>query len=441
MVYYFKRIPLFTVAAGLLFLFSCKDPNTVGMEVLPANDQLNVVFSDTVSLTTLTVPEDSLATKNLSSNLAGTYVDPYFGICRGSFYSQLLPLKLSPNFGIEPQADSVILALTYTGSYGDTTSSVTVLPQQFNVYQLAEDLHRDSTYYSNRKPTISTLIGSYIFTPNVKDSVLVNGKMEAPQLRIQLDTSFFRTYILNQTGQATLSSVTAFQAYFKGIYVTPDTLNNIGNRILYFNLAAETGITRLHIYYHNATDTGVYDMSIDTKTSCAAVNNFYHNYTGTPVENQLNDSIAGANEVYLQAMAGLKTKIKFPYLKNYSNVGRISINKAELVITVDDSKTNGYAPVDQLAVQGIDADGNGIFTSDFVETPGYRGGVFNTTTKEYSTNISRYVQEVLTGDADEYGLYLVVYGGAIFANRSVLFGGGPLLPSRMKLQITYTLLN
>ena len=439
MIHYFKRLLLYSVAGCLLFLFSCKDPNTVGMEVLPSNDYLNVLYSDTATIISTTVLEDSLTSGNSSSNLAGTNVDPVFGLSRAGFYAQLAPLKLSPNFGVEPQCDSVILALIYTGSYGDTSASA--LPQQFNVYQVTEDMSRDTVYYSNRKIGYSTLIGSYVFTPNIKDSVPVNGKNEAPQLRIQLDTSFFRTYILNQTGQATLGSVSAFQTYFKGIYVTPDTINNIGNRILSFNLAAESLISRLHVYYHNAVDTGVYDMSIDTKVSCVAVNNFYHNYVGSQIESKLNDPVAGSNEVYLQAMAGLKTKIDLPNLKNYKNIGRIAINRAELVISTNPGMINGYSPVGQLAVQGIDSAGKSIFTADYFESTGFRGGVYDATTGEYKTNISRYVQQVLTGKVEDYGLYLVVYGGAVYANRSILYGSGTFLPAGIKLKITYSLLN
>ena len=437
MNYYFNKTAQVLSVAGLLFWNACKDPNTAGLEVLPANDALNVVYSDTASLITFTVREDSLTSTNNSANLAGTCIDNIFGLSRAGFYTKLTPLKLSPNFGVEPQADSVVLSLGYLGEYGDTSEAV--LPQRFNVYQVTEDIIRDTIYYSSRKIAYGTLTGSEVFTPNIKDSVLVEGQKEAPQLRLRLDTAFFRNYILSQSGQVTLGSVTAFQNYFKGIYVTPDTTNTVGNRILYFNLAST--VSKLKIYYHNEIDTGVYDLNMDIKTTSVSVNHFYHNYVGTPVEMQLIDSNLGNSQVFVQAMAGLKTKIKFPFLKNYNDIGRIAINKAELMITVDQTQISGYHPASQLAVQGIDSAGVSVFTADYFESIDFRGGEYDATSGVYKTNITRHIQNVLTGKTEDYGLYLVVYGGSVFANRSVMFGGGPFVPGRMKLQITYSLLN
>lgn len=431
---------LFSAFIGLMIgVSSCKDPENTGLEILPSSDLLNVSYSDTATINSFTVREDSLSASGNSANLVGSYTDPLFGISRAGFFTQLAPLTNSPNFGVEAQADSVVLSLAFSGFYGDTTTGVATLPQTFQVYQVTQDLFKDTTYYSNAKISFGTLLGSQTLTPSTTDSVWMYGKYEAPQLQIHLDTAFFRNYILNQSGQSSLASLSSFQTYFKGIYVTTDTTQNPGNRIFYFNLAST--ISRLHVYYHNAVDTGVYDLQMDAKNTCSTINHFEHNYVGTPVASQLADSSLGVTNVYLQAMAGLKTKIKMPYLKNYLSIGRIAINKAELILTVDDNFIQGYGPVTQLAVQGIDSLGNGIFTGDYFESITFRGGTYNSSTKEYSTNITRYVQQVLTGKVKDYGLYLVVYGGSVFANRSVLTGSSLLSDKRIKIKITYSLLN
>lgn len=416
-------------------VYSCKDPGSAGLEVLPTSDQVAVRFSDTASIVCYSIREDSLTSSNNSANLAGYYNDPVFGICRAGFFAQLAPLTNSPNFGVEPVADSVILSLQYSGSYGDTTVGAT--DQIFHVYQVTQDLYKDSTYYSNDSISYGSLISSGNYAINTKDSVLVNGIREAPQLRLMMDTSFFRTYLLNQSGQATLSSVSAFQAYFKGIYVTPDPASTAGNRILYFNLASS--ITRLHVYYHNATDTGVYDLEINAKNTCATVNHFYHNYSGTQVELQLTDTTLGGSNIYIQAMAGVKAKLRIPYLRNFLSIGRIAINKAELVISVDQPSVMGYHPIGQLAVQGIDSAGKSIFTADYFESIDFRGGNYDQSTLQYKTNITRYIQRVLSGQVTDNGIYLVVYGGSVFANRSVL--RGYQTAEKIKLNLTYSLLN
>ncbi len=421
----------------ILLLHSCREEDQIGLNILPPGDTLSVRFTDTLSIECFTIREDSLSASANSGNLAGSINDPVFGFSRAGFFSQLAPLKNNPNFGVEPKADSVILVLAYTGSYGDTTKAV--WPQTFNVYQVTQDLYKDTVYYSNAGIAYGTRIGSYSFTPAVKDSVWLNGAYEAPQLRIRLDTAFFRTYILNQSGQTTLSSIAQFQSYFKGIYVTPAPGLHPGNRILYFNLAST--LTRLHVYYHNATDTGVYDLQIDAKNSCATINHFEHRYTGTPAGQQLIDSTLGSTRVYIQSMSGLKAKLKLPHLKNILSLGQIAINKAELVMSTETNSAGGYAPVEQLAVTGIDDKGNAVITGDYYESTSYRGGLYNSSTGEYRMTITRYIQQVLTGKANEYGLYVVGQGGSVFANRCVLNGAGPSSAKKIRLEITYSLLN
>lgn len=430
MIYSFKKC-LYTLAILVSFLASaCDDPNTVGLDVLPTSDLLEVQVTDTLTMYTYTVREDSLTTTNTSASLCGNYTDPVFGYSRASFFAQLAPLKNNPDFGVEPKADSVFLFLAYSGSYGDTLVNET--EQIFDVFQVTQDLLKDTIYYSNTPIAYQSLIGSQQFLHSKDDTIL----------KIKLDTAFFRTYILNQSGQTTLGSVTAFQDYFKGIYVTPSMKSKPdkrGSRIYYFNLSSS--LTRLQLHYHNAVDTGIYDLQIDAANSCVTVNHFEHNYVGTPIAAQLLDTITNASTVYLQSMAGVKTKIKMPFLKNFNNIGRIAINKAELVISNDPSGLMGYYPASQIAVQGIDSTGASSFTPDYFESLAYRGGEYDKTTGVYKTNITRYVQQVLTGKSDDNGIYLVVYGGSVYANRSILQGNGPLSTNKIKLQITYSRLN
>ncbi len=415
-------------AAGamvLCFLMSCKEPGTAGLEVLPSNDLLHVIFSDTATVKGYTVDEDSLISTNNSSSLAGSYSDPVFGFSRAGFYAQMIPLKLAPNFGVEPQADSVLLTLSWSGAYGDTTFPS--VAQKLNVYQINQDLHRDSTYYSSDSILYSTFLGGSDVNPQTGDTVIT----------LRLDTAAFRNIILGQGGQATLGSVSSFLTYFKGIYVTPDPANT-GNRIHSINLASI--LSRLHIYYHNATDTGSYDLAVDTKLTCVTVNHFYHDYVGAAVDPYRNNPLLD-DKIYIQAMSGLKAKLELPYLTNYLQLGHIAINKAELVMRADVSTSVNIAPASQLAVQGIDSNGISIFTPDYFESLSFRGGEFDASTSTYKTNITRFVQQVLTGKTTDRGLYLVVYGGAVFANRSIVFGTGPLSPEKIKLQITYSILN
>src|SRR5438128_2241993 len=96
--------------AGIFFFFvlfsSCKDPEELGLEVIPSSDQLALLSTDTLTLMTRTVKEDSLQTypvlnalgNSLTSQLLGNYRDPVFGKSDASFYTQV-KLGLIPSFG------------------------------------------------------------------------------------------------------------------------------------------------------------------------------------------------------------------------------------------------------------------------------------------------------------------------------------------------------
>ena len=123
---------------------SCTDEDEVGLTILPTADPLNTVFNDTATVNTRLMLEDSLRSDELTIQLLGSDVSTDFGLSTASVYSQV-NLEGTPSFGFQPVADSLVLILSYSGYYGDTTGIQTV-----NVYQLDEDMYIDSSYYSNR---------------------------------------------------------------------------------------------------------------------------------------------------------------------------------------------------------------------------------------------------------------------------------------------------
>jgi len=145
-------------------------------------------------------------------------------------------------------------------------------------------------------------------------------------------------------------------------------------------------------------------------------------------------------------MSGVKTKIEIPYLMNWNDSGKIAINKAELVIKVNQDPTYQMYELDTFAAPaalflfGIDDVGANLLLPDYYEGSNYFGGTYNATKKEYRFNIARYIQRVLNGKYNNNGLYLLVSSGAITANR-VVIGGGKPNAYKMKLNITYTKLH
>lgn len=436
-------------------LTSCNESSVVGLDVQPTNDLLNVGYQDTTTLYTRTVKGDSLITDEslISSGigLIGKYIDPVFGISSAAMYTQVrLPSDITPtSFGTSPICDSIILSLIYEGSFYGKKEKVN---QKLNVYQLTQSMSTSSTYYSNntlsKSSTDLTAAGGYIFKPktgsSLSDSVLVNGVKLKPQLRAPLDNTFGQLLLNNQT-TGNLSSNASFQSFFNGIYITTENTTGLATEegdILHFKM----GESKIILYYHNsANDSLSYDFSLG---SVARFNHFDHDYTGavsdlttqfiTPTQTQ-------NTTVYVQSMAGAKTKIEFPYLMNWLDMGAIAVNKAELVINVDTSiatyNIDTFAAPAALIIYGINDDGTTYAIPDAFEGATYFGGTLSSGTLQYRFNIARYIQQVFNGDRNNNGLYILASNGAAHGNRAVLSGGATGSARPIKLNLTFTKLH
>ncbi|MFM9027234.1 MAG: hypothetical protein ACKOQ6_04505, partial [Bacteroidota bacterium] len=62
------RFLLFITLTASCFT-ACKDPDELGLEVLPGSDQLNLKSTDTITILTRTVREDTLRSDELSTQL------------------------------------------------------------------------------------------------------------------------------------------------------------------------------------------------------------------------------------------------------------------------------------------------------------------------------------------------------------------------------------
>ena len=196
-----------------------------------------------------------------------------------------------------------------------------------------------------------------------------------------------------------------------------------------------------------APAAGGCDHRAGSQGRVARFNHFTHDYTSVDplLASQLITSPPVQNgTVFIQSMAGLKTKVEFPYLMNWIKFGPIGINKAELVIKTETSllpafNCDTFPPPAALVIYGIADDGVTTFKiPDYFEGATYFGGTFNYTTQQYTFNIARYIQQIVDGKRKNNGIYIVASNAAAYANR-VSFGGGAASSTRqMKLNITYT---
>lgn len=412
----------------------------IGLNVQP----LNVVSIDTTTLITKTVKTDSIRTDAIITRvistdvLIGTYIDPVFGKTSVSFYTQLRLNTNNPQFGSNPQIDSVILSLMYDDSsyYGKSQSA----QQNINVYRVTEDINGTNPYYSDDSLNYTTDLVASSFVGFVPVPKPMTQGTSFIQLRIPLDTALGGDILRHPSNLIDNSS---FQNYLKGFYITTKNTTGLGSgegNILRFKM--EDINTKLTLYYHN--DVISKDSFNFTFNSVARFSNFTHDYSiaNPSLKLQLSNSSPMQNDVgFIQPMAGTMVKINMPYIKGWLNSGPIGINKAELVIKVNTSSAyqldTSFAVPQQLVVYGINDDGSIYNLPDMNEGATYYGGTYDNL--KYTFNIARYIQQILNGKLSNNGLYLRVLNDVINPNRLVIgSGGGNGNLDQMKLNIVRT---
>lgn len=421
-----------------LALVSCaKDPTELGLNLQPQDDLLNVQFTDTTTVIAYSVAEDSMRSDEPSVAFVGELNDPVFGKTSASFYAQM---KLAINefdFGDNPLLDSAVLTLSYTGSiYGDTITQHT-----FKVYELLDDLHYDSAYYSNQTKQISSNpIGQLTFVPRPNDSIMIDTLKYKAHLRIPL-TSEIGMKFINAT-ETDLKDNTEFVKFFKGIYVKAETVNS-GGSLVYFSLS--DAYTRLLVYYHDDTSTTQKIFRIVIPESSARYNHYdHHGFQGASSDflNQVGngDTLLGQERLYIQGLSGVKIRLKFPYIKKWVENEKIAINLAKLVIINNDT-SDLLDPPARLSLVGVKDGGDTyLVVPDQLDGNDYFGGTENK--GEYNFRVTQYLQSVMAGTFEDEGLALLGYLSTQDPRRIVINGYHPASPAtfskRFKLALTYT---
>jgi hypothetical protein len=216
--------------------------------------------------------------------------------------------------------------------------------------------------------------------------------------------------------------------------------------LLYFNMVDT--LTGLRFYYHDSCgDTSQFTFSVTS--SSAFYSRYTHDYTNAgnmDLVQMLGDSNYMSPTCFIQSNAGLKTKIKFPFLKTwYDNLGYpAAINKAELVIFGDETFASNDFPLNtRLFTTSIDSLNKERLMIDMFESSSYYGGSLNTTTNVYKINIARYIQSILTEGKENNGIYLKEIIGTENGRRSVIGSGYPTAnpAKKMYLHLVYTRIN
>ncbi|RZK80513.1 MAG: DUF4270 family protein [Pedobacter sp.] len=491
----FIKLDLLTLLIGLFLLSSCKDANTIGLELDPT---LAVKGTLNNSLTVKSVTEKDAAANTLSQSrhpLGFINGDPIFGNTESALSMAVSLQAEGYSFGQDPVLDSAVLILPYQRTvsdvnstfinefYGDTATSV----YGFKVYQLKDNISLQTNFSSDREfATETTVLGSFSakISPNtpVKVTNIVAGKADtvatvAPHIRIRLDRNFIQNNIVN-LDSVTRARSTRFNAAFKGLQIRVDKATSSGKGGMIFTDFTGSGAeansnASVRLYYRKNTLGSVIDtLAVNFPvaiTSGPVAATIKHDYTGTPVKTQLDAPAGNYNVTYLQGLAGLRTKISFPDLANFAATvkgnnpdSKVVINRAELVVNVESgTDVAPYTPALRLALYRNDIAGQRAILTEYIiptssqPNPKYAGssqlvnGFYDKTNKRYMFIVTSYLQDLIDGTTEDYGTYLAVTGfdqsaltpSVVSAARSVISTNSTGGAKPIQLNIYYTKVN
>lgn len=366
------------------------------------------------------------------TRLMGINNSTYFGQSKAIMLAEVLPLQVNPDFGESPVIDSVSLYLRITGAYGDTTQAMNI-----EVHEFAENLSKDSLFFSNFKATLGDKIGELNnFYPKPKTVSQFEGQAAVPLVRIPLNTDYFQTRFAD-VGDGSFdgfSSFSKFLDYFKGLQVSATN----GAAILTFNL--ESNFSALRIHYHNTEDTTAIELDFDPDRGLVPItfSVFEHDYAMGLIDFNSTDTVNGDDQTYIQAMGGVATALKFNRTKldSLSQQGFV-INRALLEVSTAIGTGESVAPSSRLEIRELVGKGLGARSIDFQDDRGggqLRLGVFRD--NRYTFDLTQEIFDILnTGQFRT--LALVPSSRTTSANRTILQGGSSPL-ERAKLIVYYT---
>lgn len=409
-----------------IFLGCKKHQNGLGTDVLDPNSLLASGGVDTFTLITSSFYEDSSRTDNQAFGMVGAYLDPKFGVMSASVYTQFRLVGIVHYFPTDVfRIDSCILALEYGGFYGKPTA------QTFEVYQLADQVYVDSSYF--RSSYINHATGNLIapefnatITPDFASIVKIGPNLDTldPQLRLRLDTNWAQSLLAEARDGIGFSSNENFLTYFKGLHIkVANETPSYGGSITYFRMTDPD--SKLTIYYHENNDTVQSQFDIVLNSSGKYFNHVEIDNAGTPVDQVVtNGTLNNQQEFYAQANH-VKGHIDVPGIDQLSK--KALIHDALLVLPIEYQTGEYLTPPETI-----------IVTYKVGELVYGSSATYDNTYKAYVVDVRPYIQAVALGQIENLGLsvYPSNMGGS--ADRLIINGRNTFNKTKPSLILKYT---
>lgn len=433
-----KRMKLLPLAIAITFLGillqGCTkiEKTTMGGDLIPAVDNINTFDTILTVISNNYIPDDSTRlTQGADHMVGGIANDPIFGTSKATLFFQMKPFLFPFEFTDSVKFfDSAVLVLQYSGHYGDSMAPLTL-----NLYEVDRKLYPDTSitpiYTINPDLGVnrSRFWGQKTMRANqYKDTIDIKRgdsvyRRVNNELRIPLN-QFLAKALFEGDSATVYGSDSIFNSYMPGFALEAQ---GIPNAIHYFGVS--TG-SEIQFYYRAKKDTTqdtlmrAYGM---TFTSGHAIK-FERDRSGAEINSFLTqDPDRGVEQIYIDGTPGAMASLKIPGIQTLTNrvLHRVDLRVVELAPNTGATEQLIAPRALYLDAESIDEPGNfkGIpydlspFGRYFCYPQAgvdfsYFGGIAakrqinGGTHVEYTFNITRYVQSVITRNEPFYNLRL-----------------------------------
>lgn len=418
------------VRISVLFLLIClfsackKNWNELGSQLI-ATENITVLSFDSLKIKASIHKEDSLSSLNTSSYFLGSFTDADFGSTDASIYTEFRMPSSDVVFGENAQADSIVLSFQIEGFYGDTSSALNI-----SVKEMLEEITSSTTDSSGQDSSIviytdqdflidNTTIGSLSYTAASSGTTLVN---------INLTNEFAQSFLDAET--LNFEDNTAFQSFFKGLYISCDQFTSQG-MLLELDLLDVS--SKLTLYYqNNESDSLSYDFQINSNAD--KMTRWFHDYSSTNIPNLIGEE--DLEQAYVQGSVGYRTYLTLPSLESLKDSNYV-IHKAELTIPyVYNENDSVFSIPSKLGLAAVNSQGGLEILSEDQNIQGssYFDGNSNILDQTYTFNIARYVHKVIEqGYTNRLAIYVP---SSVISPERVLISNDDVNSIKLKLFVS-----
>lgn len=418
------------VRISILFLLIClfsackKNWNELGSQLI-ATENITVLSFDSLKIKASIHKEDSLSSLNTSSYFLGSFTDADFGSTDASIYTEFRMPSSDVVFGENAQADSIVLSFQIEGFYGDTSSALNI-----SVKEMLEEITISTTDSSGQDSSIviytdqdflidNTTIGSLSYTAASSGATLVN---------INLTNEFAQSFLDAET--LNFEDNTAFQSFFKGLYISCDQFTSQG-MLLELDLLDVS--SKLTLYYQNSeSDSLSYDFQINSNAD--KMTRWSHDYSTTNIPNLIGEE--DLEQAYVQGSVGYRTYLTLPSLESLKDSNYV-IHKAELTIPyIYNENDSVFSIPSKLGLAAVNSQGGLEILSEDQNIQGssYFDGNSNTLDQTYTFNIARYVYKVIEqGYTNRLAIYVP---SSVISPERVLISNDAVNSIKLKLFVS-----